>query len=121
MIDLKQGDCLELMKDIPDGSVDMVLCDPPYGIDYQSRWKPKEQRFERMGKYSLDKDNQRIYRARKSEWKEKLERIKESVQKFKKSVAISAESGIINTEYVLARKERNTGAFSELEMPMQKR
>ena len=25
-----QGDCLELMKDIPDGSVDMVLTDPPY-------------------------------------------------------------------------------------------
>lgn len=28
---LLQGDCLELMKDIPDGSVDMVLCDLPYG------------------------------------------------------------------------------------------
>ena len=26
-----QGDCLELMKEIPDGSVDMVLADPPYG------------------------------------------------------------------------------------------
>ena len=25
-----EGDCLELMKEIPDGSVDMVLCDPPY-------------------------------------------------------------------------------------------
>lgn len=25
------GDCLELMKDIPDGSVDMVLTDPHYG------------------------------------------------------------------------------------------
>lgn len=25
------GDCLELMKDIPDGSVEMILCDPPYG------------------------------------------------------------------------------------------
>lgn len=25
------GDCLELMKDIPDNSVDMVLCDLPYG------------------------------------------------------------------------------------------
>ena len=25
------GDCLEKMKDIPDGSVDMVLADPPYG------------------------------------------------------------------------------------------
>ena len=26
-----QGDCLELMKTIPDGSVDMILTDPPYG------------------------------------------------------------------------------------------
>ena len=26
------GDCLELMKGIPDGSVDMVLCDLPYGM-----------------------------------------------------------------------------------------
>ena len=30
-INLMQGDCLELMKDIPDGSVDLVLTDPPYG------------------------------------------------------------------------------------------
>jgi site-specific DNA-methyltransferase (adenine-specific) len=30
-IKLYQGDCLEVMKDIPDGSVDMVLTDPPYG------------------------------------------------------------------------------------------
>ena len=28
---LYQGDCIELMKDIPDGSVDLVLTDPPYG------------------------------------------------------------------------------------------
>ena len=28
---LGQGDCLELMKTIPDGSVDMILTDPPYG------------------------------------------------------------------------------------------
>ena len=31
MIDLKQADCLELMKDIPDCSVDLVVTDPPYG------------------------------------------------------------------------------------------
>lgn len=31
MINLMHGDCLELMKTIPDGSVDMVLTDPPYG------------------------------------------------------------------------------------------
>ena len=28
---LWQGDCLELMKNIPDGSIDMILCDLPYG------------------------------------------------------------------------------------------
>jgi len=30
-IELMQGDCLEKMKDIPDKSVDMILCDLPYG------------------------------------------------------------------------------------------
>jgi DNA modification methylase len=30
MIDLRQGDCLELMKDIPDKSIDLVVTDPPY-------------------------------------------------------------------------------------------
>lgn len=28
---LLNGNCLELMKNIPDKSVDLVLCDPPYG------------------------------------------------------------------------------------------
>lgn len=32
MIDLMKGDCLDLMSAIPDGSVDMILCDLPYGI-----------------------------------------------------------------------------------------
>lgn len=31
------GDCLEQMKLIPDGSVDMVLCDLPYGTT-QNKW-----------------------------------------------------------------------------------
>ena len=29
---LLHGDCLERMKEIPDGSVDLILTDPPYGI-----------------------------------------------------------------------------------------
>jgi len=45
---LLHGDCLELMKNIPDSSVDMVLTDPPYGttqckwdtvIDLELMWK----------------------------------------------------------------------------------
>ncbi len=48
MIDLRHGDCLELMKDIPDNSIDMVLTDPPYGttackwdsvIPFEPMWK----------------------------------------------------------------------------------
>jgi site-specific DNA-methyltransferase (adenine-specific) len=31
------GDCLELMKDIPDASIDMILCDLPYGTT-QNKW-----------------------------------------------------------------------------------
>lgn len=31
------GDCLEIMKDIPDKSVDLVLTDPPYNEDYKYR------------------------------------------------------------------------------------
>lgn len=30
-MNLRLGDCLEIMKDIPDGSVDLVVVDPPYG------------------------------------------------------------------------------------------
>lgn len=36
-IQLMQGDCLELMKSIPDASVDMILCDLPYGTT-QNKW-----------------------------------------------------------------------------------
>ena len=27
-----QGDCLEVMKDIPDKSIDLIITDPPYGL-----------------------------------------------------------------------------------------
>lgn len=36
-IELWRGDCLELMKYIPDGSVDLVLCDLPYGTT-NNKW-----------------------------------------------------------------------------------
>jgi len=31
MIDLRLGDCLEVMKSIPDKSIDAIICDLPYG------------------------------------------------------------------------------------------
>lgn len=48
MIDLRLGDCLEVMKTIEDNSIDAVICDLPYGttqnkwdsvIDLDSLWK----------------------------------------------------------------------------------
>lgn len=37
MIKLIQGDCLEKMKDIPDGSIDMVFTSPPYNMNLRIR------------------------------------------------------------------------------------
>lgn len=36
---LMHGDCLERMCEIPDGSIDMVLTDPPYGMSFQSGYR----------------------------------------------------------------------------------
>lgn len=51
MINLYNGDCLEVMKEIPDKSVDCILCDLPYGttrnkwdsvINLERMWKEYE-------------------------------------------------------------------------------
>jgi DNA modification methylase len=34
LIDLRLGDCLELMRGMPDASVDAVITDPPWNMDY---------------------------------------------------------------------------------------
>ena len=54
MIDLRQGDCLEVMKDIPDSSIDLILTDPPYNINYCDfdkeilDWKLLSKEFKRI-------------------------------------------------------------------------
>ena len=35
-ITIYNGDCLEVMKEIPDKSIDCVIADPPYGLNYLS-------------------------------------------------------------------------------------
>ena len=32
------GDCLSVLPSLPQGSVDLVLCDPPYGCTARNRW-----------------------------------------------------------------------------------
>lgn len=44
---LMKGDCLDRMKEIPDGSVDLVLTDPPYNI-------ARKNNFHTMGRQGID-------------------------------------------------------------------
>ncbi|MBR2773922.1 MAG: site-specific DNA-methyltransferase [Selenomonadaceae bacterium] len=54
---IKQGDCLELMKEIPDGSVDMILQDLPFGttdcaFDKRIPFEPMWEQFKRVTKHN---------------------------------------------------------------------
>ena len=37
-----EGDCLDIMRTIPSESVDSIVTDPPYGIDFQSSWRTEK-------------------------------------------------------------------------------
>ena len=56
---LFNGDCLELMNDISDNSVDFICCDPPYGttsikwdevLDFNAMWEQYE--IDKEGNYT---------------------------------------------------------------------
>ena len=53
MIELYNDDCLEVMKEIPDSSIDMVLTDPPYykvkGEAWDRQWDKPEQFLKWLG------------------------------------------------------------------------
>ncbi len=50
------GDCLEVMKKIPESSVDMILCDLPYGVTARNKWdeiipfEPLWEQYKRIAK-----------------------------------------------------------------------
>ena len=53
--ELWNGNCLELMKSIPDKSIDMILCDLPYGTtkckwDIVIPFKPMWDQYSRIAK-----------------------------------------------------------------------
>lgn len=53
-INLFQGDCLEIMSELPDNSIDAVVCDPPYGTT-ACKWDtvvPLEDMWEQLWRVS---------------------------------------------------------------------
>lgn len=56
MYKLYNGDCLDIMTKLPDGSVDMILCDLPYGTtackwDVIIPFEPLWEQYNRLLKY----------------------------------------------------------------------
>lgn len=45
---ITQGDCLEVMQDIPDGSVDLIVTDPPYLMNYRSNRRVVADKFKHI-------------------------------------------------------------------------
>ena len=52
------ADCLEGMKHIPDGSVDLIVTDPPYLMNYKT--KHRKDKTHRFNKVILNDDNEQL-------------------------------------------------------------
>ena len=68
--ELYNGDCLEVMDKIKNDTVDLVITDPPYLMNYQSNRRKKEDRFDKIkndkGNYILIQEYlQECYRIMK--------------------------------------------------------
>lgn len=100
---LIQGDCLKKMKDIPSGSVDMILCDLPYGVTARNRWdcvipwEPLWSEYERIAK-----ENAAI--------------VLTAVQPFSSACVLSNPS-IFKYEWVWS-KTHSTGFLNAKKMPL---
>lgn len=84
----------------------------------KSYYENQAKKCGRISEYSLDSDNKRAYAKRAEVWQEKAEK---TAEKLDETVAKSSESDIIELNRKIERREKNTGAFANLEIPMQKR
>lgn len=50
-LNLIQGDCLEVLKQLPDNSIDVVITDPPYGVRKEEEWDDKEHFLKNLEKW----------------------------------------------------------------------
>ncbi|QEG08844.1 DNA (cytosine-5-)-methyltransferase [Aeromonas phage 4L372XY] len=82
---LMKGDCLERMKEIPDGSVDVVISDIPYGIDYSDWDVTHNNRNSALLGKSPAQDKSNLFKTRgkpKNGWSENDKKRSAEFQKF---------------------------------------
>ena len=110
-VKLLQGDCLELMKDIPDGSVDMILADLPYGttrnkwdevLPFNALWKEYER---------IIKDNGAIVLHSQQPFTSKLIMSNSKIYKYSWVWSKSQVSGFLNAKKQPLREHEDICVF----------
>jgi len=106
-----QGDCLEVMKEIPDKSINMILCDLPYGttqnkwdsvIDLKKLWKEYER---------IIKDNGAIILTAQGLFTAKLILSNEQLFKYKIVWIKSKSTNFLNAKVQPLRKHEDICVF----------
>ena len=114
------GDCLEIMKSIPDGSIDMILCDLPYGttickwdviIPFDKLWE----QYNRIIKPMKEHENILVFSKNKHNYFPILQERKGSgLKRIKSEYKSNTTSGHITQNLVTNRKDKN---YSDLRNP----
>ena len=100
---LWHGDCMNLMRDIPDGSVDMILCDLPYGTTARNKWDcvlPYEELWQQYERIIKPNGAIRLF----------------SQLPFDKTLAVS-NMKLLRYEWIW-KKQQGTGHLNAKRMPM---
>jgi site-specific DNA-methyltransferase (adenine-specific) len=58
-IDLRLGDCLEVLKTIPDNSIDSVVTDPPYGLGFMNKEWDSPEKLRQLTQRESDRSAER--------------------------------------------------------------
>lgn len=121
---IKQGDCLKLMKEIPDKSIDMILCDLPYGttasewdkiIDFKELWKEYERVIKDDGAIALFGSGSFTYKLIESN--EKLYKYKWIWFKSKRGNFVNAKNRPMTSyEEIMMFSKGNTANGSKIKM-----
>lgn len=108
---LFEGDCLECMKEIPDESVDMVLCDLPYGMT-QNQWDcyiPLDRLWEQYNR--IIKPNGAIVLTSNGVFTAKLIMSQEKLYKYKWIWEKSKSTNFLNAKKQPLRKHEDVCVF----------
>lgn len=106
-----QGDCLEVMQSIPDKSVDMVLCDLPYGTT-QNKWDSVIDLDKLWAEYDrIVKDNGAIVLTSQGIFTAKLILSNEKIFKYKITWIKSKSTNFLNAKKQPLRKHEDICIF----------